>query len=119
MALNESKIQAAFHRWMQYQHPSVMAFAVPNGAWLKGNYGYAMRLKAEGMVAGIPDYWIIATSGCGNYCGLVIEFKAGKNKTSSSQSHYIQYLNQTGFRACVCYSADEAIYEATAYFKNK
>jgi hypothetical protein len=120
MALNESKIQAAFHRWMQYQHPSVMAFAVPNGFFAgKNGIAHAVRIKAEGMMSGIPDYWIIAPSACGNYCGLVIEFKAGKNKTSSSQSHYIEYLNANGFRACVCYSADEAIYEATAYFKNK
>ena len=111
--LNESKIQAAFHRWMQYQHPSVMAFAVPNGAWLKGNYGYAMRLKAEGMVAGIPDYWIIYNNR--THKGLIIEFKAGKNKPSKEQLQYLEYLNNNGFRAVVCYSTDEAIHEFTSY----
>jgi|DEB0MinimDraft_10_1074344.scaffolds.fasta_scaffold04487_12 hypothetical protein len=111
--LNESKIQAAFHKYMRYAYPDVMAFAVPNGAWLKGNYGHAMRLKAEGMVSGVPDYWIIHQNS--TYCGLVIEFKYGSNKVSKQQSEYIQYLNRNGLRAVVCYSVDEAIYEVEQY----
>ena len=115
MALNESKIQAAFHKYMRLRYPDVMAFSVPNGAWLKGNYGMAMRLKSEGMVSGIPDYWIIKKSKCGSYSGLVIEFKCGNNKTSKQQSEFISYLNDNGFRAVVCYSCDEAIYEIDNY----
>jgi len=113
--LNESKIQAAFHKYMRYAYPDVMAFAVPNGAWLKGNYGHAMRLKAEGMVSGVPDYWIVAPSADGQYVGLVIEFKAGSNKPSKEQKHYLEYLNNNSFRAVVCYSTDEAIYEVERY----
>ena len=117
MALNESKIQAAFHKYMRLRYPDVMAFSVPNGAWLKGNYGMAMRLKSEGMMKGVPDYWIIGRSYTGMYAGLVIEFKAGTNKPSKEQKDYLEYLSANGFRAIVCYSANEAMYEVDQYFE--
>jgi Uma2 family endonuclease len=114
--LNESKIQAAFHKYMRYAYPDVMAFAIPNGFFAgKNGIAHAVRMKAEGMMKGVPDYWIIAPSADGKYVGLIIEFKAGNNKPSKEQKHYLEYLNNNSFRAVVCYSTDEAIYEVERY----
>lgn len=116
--LNESKIQAAFHKYMRYAYPDVMAFAIPNGFFAgKNGVAHAVRMKAEGMMKGVPDYWIVAPSADGKYVGLVIEFKAGSNKPSKEQKDYLEYLSANGFRAIVCYSANEAMYEVDQYFE--
>lgn len=112
--VSESKIQAAFHKYVRLQYPDIMAFSIPNGFFAGRNgVGHAVRMKAEGMMAGVPDYWIVHNNG--HFAGLVIEFKYGKNKPSKEQKHYLEYLNNNGFRAVVCYSTDEAIYELNAY----
>lgn len=114
--LNESKIQVAFHRYMRFKYPKVMSFAIPNGFFAgKNGIAHAVRMKAEGMMKGMPDYWILAPSHCGSFCGLVIEFKANGNKPSVEQRNYLEYLNTNGFRAVVCYSCDEAVYEVERY----
>lgn len=118
MALNESKIQAAFHKYMRLRYPDVMAFSIPNGFFAgKNGVAHAVRMKAEGMMKGVPDYWIIGRSYTGMYAGLVIEFKAGTNKPSQEQKDYLEYLSANGFRAIVCYSANEAMYEVDQYFE--
>ena len=70
-------------------------------------------------MSGIPDYWIIGPSHCGSFVGLVIEFKAGTNKPSVEQRKYLEYLNANSFRAVVCYSCDEAVYEVERYINGK
>ena len=71
---------------MRLKYPKVMAFAIPNGFFAgKNGVAHAVRMKAEGMMKGVPDYWIICPSHCGSFCGLVIEFKANTNKPSVEQ----------------------------------
>lgn len=71
------------------------------------------RLKAEGMVAGISDIYLPYPNG--KYAGLYIEMKKrnikgqSKGVVSQAQKEFIDYANSVGYKAVVCYGADEAI----------
>lgn len=71
------------------------------------------RAKRAGMTAGIPDVCIPYPNK--GYAGLWIEMKKrivrGESKpvVSPSQKECIEYLNSAGYKAVVCYGADEAI----------
>lgn len=93
----------------------------------------ASRLKAEGLVSGIcdlmlpfPKYYYCPNQ-CGAkrflYAGLYIEMKKrnvkGQTKglVSASQKEFIEYANNVGYKAIVCYGAEEAISSIKEYLK--
>ena len=86
-------------------------FHIPNGG--SRNKAEAANLRRQGVKPGVPDIFLPAPRG--NYHGLWIEMKNGKNKTTAYQNTYIDYLNGSGYRAAVCYGADEAIRVITEY----
>ena len=106
---------------------NIKMFAVPNGA----NKSVVARsqFKAEGLKAGVPDlFFPIPSNG---YHGLFIELKkraktlkSGKksysgSKVSDAQKEWIRVLNENGYKAIVCYGADEAIAEIDEYLEEK
>ena len=113
--MSEHSEQQAVFEWaalMEGQHPELaLLFAIPNAG--KRSYGAAKWMKAEGLRAGIPDIFLAhpVTDYSTDYdiCGLFIEMKIGKNKPTAEQEWWIEALNEEGYRAEVCYSADEAI----------
>ena len=109
-------------------------FAIPNGGLR--NKRVAIKMKMEGLKAGIPDlflaypslpsdpqdtYWFVD----GNmnvmelnsdvYFGLFIEMKYGKNKTTEHQNDLIKRLRSEGYKCIVCYSWEEARDEILEY----
>jgi len=88
-----------------------LLFAVPNGASLAGGPGararQMTRLKAEGLKPGVPDLWLPVANN--TYRGLVIEMKVGHNKPRADQMKWLDAMNDIGWLAVVCWSADEAI----------
>ena len=84
-------------------------FHIPNGG--SRNKAEAANLRRQGVKPGVPDIFLPAPRG--NYHGLWIEMKVGKN--TAYQNTYIDYLNGSGYRAAVCYGADEAIRVITEY----
>jgi hypothetical protein len=89
--------------------------ATPNGAklpWRRNGNGQryspeAIRLKAEGLVSGIPDLCLpVPMPG---FHGLYVEMKVGRNKPSEEQEEIIALLREQGHRVEVCYSAEDAI----------
>lgn len=88
-------------------------FAVPNGG--SRNKIEAYNLKRQGLKSGVPD--IILPVAKGNYHGLFIELKYGKNKTTDNQVKYIDYLNKNGYLAVVCYGCDQAFDTIKKYLK--
>lgn len=81
-----------------------LMFAIPNGG--QRNVLVAMKMKAEGVKAGIPDIFLpVAKQG---FHGLFIEMKYGKNKTSENQKLWIENLKEQHYRVEVCYGSREA-----------
>lgn len=89
-------------------------FAIPNGG--KRLQREAVRLRAEGVRAGVPDLYFAYPSN--GYHGLFIEMKRAKKSLSHVSDEQIEWqerLNAAGYLAVVCYGADEAIKTITDY----
>lgn len=117
MKQSESQLQQAVMQWWSHAHaglycPEELLFAIPNGG--ARHIATAVRLKKEGVRAGVPDLALMAPSK-GSY-GLFIELKAGKaGRVSDDQKRMLQLLNAHGYRADVCRSFDEAVKTITEY----
>jgi len=98
---------------MHYQYPNYLVYAVPNGG--KRNSIVAAKLKAEGVLSGIPDIHIpIARNG---FHGLYIEMKAGNNRPTKNQLSVIDKLRSEGYQCEVCYSFDDFRMVVNDYLK--
>ena len=106
--MTEHDHQVELIRWCKLsasQYPDLLKiFAVPNGGLR--NAIVAKKLKAEGVVAGIPDLILpVAKNG---YHGLFIELKTEKGKPSPAQKDRIKQLIADGYFAVICYGWAEA-----------
>lgn len=106
---SEHDEQVAVFQWAQmnaHLWPCLSRmFAIPNGG--KRTKGTAIKLKAEGVKAGVPDIFLPwPTSG---WCGLWIEMKYGSNKTTEQQREWLTWLKLNGYQTAVCWGAKEAI----------
>lgn len=96
---HEHKLQVECVRWFRIQYPQHLIYAIPNGG--QRNAIVAAKLKAEGVLAGIPDLHIpVARNG---YHGLYIEMKNGKEgRVSQYQKETMSILEREGFKCIVC-----------------
>jgi hypothetical protein len=86
-------------------YPDVLLFAIPNGG--QRSITEAVRLKAEGVLAGVPDLFIARASGAMH--GLFIEMKRAKGgKVSPKQQAVMLTLSQEGYAVMVAHGCDEA-----------
>lgn len=103
MPPSEHEEQCAFVSAFRKAFPGVRIIAIPNGGWR--DIRTAARLKAEGVVSGVPDLFIPAW-------GLWIEMKRQKGgSVSGSQKDWLEYLRANGYGAVVCAGADAAMEE--------
>jgi hypothetical protein len=114
---HEEAEQAALFEWAAYkagQWPELaFMFHIPNGGLR--NKATAARLKATGVKAGVPDIFLPVTRG--QYAGLFVEMKYGKNKPSPEQQRYMDMLEREGYAVAVCYGCEQAIETITAYLR--
>lgn len=92
--------QVAFVNWFRATYPAILIFAIPNGE--KRDIGTAVKLKAEGVVPGIPDLYIPAWR-------LWVEMKAKGGKISHEQSEVMDYLQTVGDTCIVAYGWQDAV----------
>ena len=90
-------------------------FHIPNGG--TRNSIEAANLKRQGVRAGVPDLCCPVPKG--EYHGLLIEMKYGKNKITLNQEKWLELLNKNGYATAVCYGFDEAKNVIDKYFSNK
>lgn len=85
-----------------------LLFAVPNFTGKLGRWTakHGARLKAEGRKPGVPDVWLPVPRG--QYHGLVIELKAGRNRPTHHQVEWLSSLNLVGWYTAVIYGAEAA-----------
>lgn len=117
--------QAALFQWAALnikEYPQLKwLHAVPNGFF--STPGQKAKMKDEGLRDGVPDVALpvpifdwddIRLKYC-KYHGLYIEMKREKYRNakdggcSSEQLEWLDYLNEAGYKAIVCYSWIEAV----------
>ena len=81
-----------------------LLFAIPNGG--KRHVAVAVKLKAEGVKAGVPDICLPVARG--RYHGLFIELKHGKNRTQTIQRRWLADLGMNGYCARVAHEFEGA-----------
>ena len=123
---SEHQSQAAFFARvaMDPRTRDLPIFAIPNGG--KRHVVTAMKLKAEGVKAGVPDIFVavpmlelyrdhdVMVEGVKGH-GLFIEMKKKGNTPTTEQRAWIVMLSARDYAAAVCYSADEAWQTLCAY----
>ena len=104
MKTTEHELQVNCVNYYRLCYPKGLIFAIPNGG--QRNVIVATKLKAEGVLSGVPDLCIpISKKG---YNGLYIELKNGKaGKVSDNQKTIIGKLQNEGYLCEVCRSFDE------------
>ena len=110
----EHKLQCLCVEWFRYWYPKGTIFAIPNGG--ARNVVTAARLKAEGVLAGVPDLCVPMARG--GFHGLYIELKNGKKGVVSERQRTIMdKLRDEGYKCVVCRSFDEFAQEINDYMK--
>lgn len=84
---------------------------------MRTNLLTAVNAKRAGMKRGVLDIDLPYNNG--KYYGLHIELKVGKNKPTSEQKAFIEWLNKNGRYAVVCYGFKEAAGVIEKYVKNE
>ena len=93
--------QVTFVQWFRRTYQDVLIFAIPNGG--HRNAVVASKLKAEGVMRGVPDLLIPAW-------GVWVEMKRAKGgRLSWEQKHMIEYLEANGYAVIVANGAANAI----------
>jgi len=83
----EHQEQVETVNWWRATFPSILLFAIPNGGFR--HPATAKKLKAEGVVRGIPDLFAPEWS-------LWLEMKRCKGSLSPHQKSMIEYLKSNG-----------------------
>lgn len=91
--------------WSASRWPDAVMFAIPNGGWR--SLRTATRLKAEGVLAGVPDIFLAAPRGSSH--GLFVEMKRMSGGTvSKAQKLVMARLEAAGYACRVCRGFAEA-----------
>lgn len=97
----EHEEQRVFVQWFRRRYAPVRIFAIPNGGFR--SRATAGRLKAEGVMRGIPDLFVPEWN-------LWIEMKRVKGgRLSPDQVNWKQYLEEIGNTVFVAYGAENAM----------
>ena len=97
---SEHHEQCLFVQWFRRTYPGVRIFAIPNGGMR--NKMQAMKLKAEGVSAGVPDLYVPAWA-------LWIEMKRIKGgSVSTEQKDWHEYLQSIGHKVLIGKGFDDA-----------
>lgn len=117
---SESQEQQALFRWWRLFQPRLapgrVMYAIPNGG--RRDAATGARLKAEGVLAGVPDVFLACPKP--PYAGLYIELKrkAG-GRATPAQKAMMATLEESGYAVAVCYGWREATEEIMRYLGEK
>lgn len=117
---SESQEQQALFRWWRLFQPKLapgrVMYAIPNGG--RRDAATGARLKAEGVLAGVPDVFLACPRP--PHAGLYIELKrkAG-GRASPAQKAMLATLEESGYAVAVCYGWRQAADEILAYLGEK
>ena len=110
--MSEHELQVICVNWFRIKYNKYLIFAIPNGGFR--HYSTALKLKAEGVLSGVPDLFIPIPNG--EYCGMFIEMKVGYNKESKNQLELIERLTQFGYKVITCKTFEDFNMAVDNYF---
>ena len=115
MTLSEHDEQTTLVKWFDLQYPSHRGrlLAIPNGG--QRHPVVAVRLKAEGVRAGVPDLCLPIPNE--HYHGLWIELKVKGGRPTAAQLDWLHYLSEQGYLAVLCVGADAAMQTIRDYLE--
>ncbi len=111
MRSKEHELQKGCVKWFRLQYPRYIIYAIPNGG--QRNISVARKLKAEGVLSGVPDLHIPVPNRA--YHSLYIEMKTGYNKPTENQKKVMEELSRFGNKCVVCKNFDEFQKEVSDY----
>lgn len=113
--MSEHQEQVMLITWFRLQHKQYAKYlwAIPNGG--SRHIVAAVKLKAEGVMAGVSDCFLMIPKG--GWHGLFIEMKVKGGKLSDSQREFMGMAILMGYQAVVCFGFDEAKDAITEYLK--
>ena len=117
---SESVEQQCLFRWAALQrgkYPELdLMYHIPNGG--KRGKAEAIRFKAEGVKAGVPDICLPVPRG--EWHGLYIELKRREGgRVSADQAEWIEALMRQGYATAICRGWEDAQRVILAYLGAK
>ncbi len=113
----EETEQINLFRWAAFAeniYPELkLMYHVPNEG--KRSIVTGSRLKQAGLKSGVPD--IVLPVAKGEYIGLYIELKYGKNKLTENQKYWLKELRSQRHLTAVCYGWEQARELIESYLK--
>lgn len=100
---SEEDLQKAVWQHVILKAPDAIAFAIPNGEYRSKRTG--ARLKAQGVVAGVPDMAFVLQGGTIAF----MEFKAAKGRLSPAQKAFIAKCEALAVPVAVVSDIDQAL----------
>lgn len=97
----EDALQSSVVDYLRFVAPDCVTFAVPNGG--KRNKREAGRLKAAGVLAGVPDLVVVAPGQV-----IFMELKAPKEYAKKHQIEIHERLRAFGHTVAIVRSIDDA-----------
>ena len=97
----------------KYPQFSLLLFAIPNGG--QRHLSVAAKLKAEGVLSGVPDLFLAFPSG--EYHGLWLELKVGKNTLTDNQKMMFGRLSEQKYKCVEIRSIEDFSSEVEEYLK--
>lgn len=117
---SESVEQQCLFRWAALQrgkYPELdLMYHIPNGG--KRGKAEAIRFKAEGVKAGVPDICLPVPRG--EWHGLYIELKRREGgRVSADQTEWLEALMRQGYATAICRGWEDAQRVILAYLGAK
>ena len=105
MEHDEHREQSLLISWFRIQYPKFYWYlwAIPNGG--QRHFGTAMKLKAEGLLAGVSDLFLMIP--VGEKHGMFIEMKSKRGVISDKQKIFLEKAKEMNYESIVCYSFEE------------
>lgn len=105
MRNEEHLAQSLLVKWFRLQYPLMAKclFAIPNGG--ARHIGTALKLKAEGVMPGVSDLFLMIPNN--GHHGLFLEMKSKVGKLQQNQAEFLNLAESMGYAAEVAYSFEE------------
>ena len=107
----EAQEQAIVVSHFRAKYPGV--FITTTGAGMGFHVRYQAQMNRQGYTKGTPDLFIMTPRG--PYHALVIEMKTLRGDPTLAQKQVQHCLAEAGYRALICFGAEQAIAEIDKY----